>query len=307
MRIGKRIIGMLMVFVMALSFGSMLPTGANMASAASYTAEDVKNAVDAMEYIEKAGDDIGAFLTNEFGFSNAVAKEALQTLIVKYGGYKKLVLTYKERTGVDYTKSLKKLLGNLDAKGGKLSKMNVLSIEEQLYSGKAIKPVPIIMDGGYQLVKSKDYKITYADNKKIGTATITLKGIGKYSGAVKKTFSIVAVKKADIPTVYMDTLDIVGDNTFLIWRVSSGDKKYDGVQILRSDKKDGKYSVIKTLKGNDDNSGYIDKDTKGKRYYYKVRAYVEAEGKKWTGAEVSMEAYPTRYDWYSNSEGYVRV
>lgn len=236
----------------------------------------------------------------DFGFSNAVVKEALQTLIVKYGSYKKLVLTYKERTGVDYTKSLKKILGNLDAKGGKLTKMNVLSIEEQLYSGKAIKPVPIIMDGGYQLVKSKDYKITYADNKKIGTATITLKGIGKYSGEVKKTFSIVAVKKADIPTVYIDALDVVGDNTFLMWRVSSSNKKYDGVQILRSDKKDGKYSVIKTVKGNNDNSGYIDKDTKGKSYYYKVRAYVEAEGKKWTGTAEAMGYYKLDHSFIRN-------
>jgi hypothetical protein len=309
MRTWKKSVCMLMVLGMVLALGSELPAGVSSVSAASYTAEDVKNAADFLEnYAEKAGDDVAAFLKEEGGYSSATVKEALQTLIIKYGSYKKLVLRYQERLGVDITKSLKKALGNLDAKGGKLSKMNVLSIEEQLYTGKAIKPVPIVMDGGYQLVKSKDYKITYADNKKIGKATITLKGIGKYSGEIKKTFSIVAVRKSDIPTVFLYTSEIVGDSTFLTWRVSSDDKSYDGVQLLRSDKLDGKYTVIKTIKGENTNAGYIDKNTKKKSYYYKVRAYVEAEGKKWSGNEsYSMLAEIAENDWYSSTEGYVKA
>ena len=59
------------------------------------------------------------------------------------------------------------------------------------YTGKYIKPVPKLKVNGHTLTKNKDYTISYKNNKKKGTATITLKGKGNYKGTKKKTFKIV--------------------------------------------------------------------------------------------------------------------
>lgn len=43
-----------------------------------------------------------------------------------------------------------------------------------------------------QLVRNKDYKVTYQNNIKVGTATAVFEGINAYSGTLKKTFRISA-------------------------------------------------------------------------------------------------------------------
>ena len=40
------------------------------------------------------------------------------------------------------------------------------------------------------LVEGKDYKVTYANNINVGTATVTVTGIGAYTGTVTRTFAI---------------------------------------------------------------------------------------------------------------------
>lgn len=59
------------------------------------------------------------------------------------------------------------------------------------YTGKAIKP-KIKIKG---LKKNKHYKVSYKNNKKVGTATVIIKGKGKYKGTLKLTFEIVKKKK----------------------------------------------------------------------------------------------------------------
>lgn len=58
------------------------------------------------------------------------------------------------------------------------------------YTGKAIKPAVKLSYKGTSLVQGTDYQITYSDNTAIGTATITVKGLGNYTGTGKKTFKI---------------------------------------------------------------------------------------------------------------------
>lgn len=56
------------------------------------------------------------------------------------------------------------------------------------YTGSAIEPV-VKIEGA---VKDRDYEVTYDKNVKAGTAAVTVKGIGKYTGTVKKNFKIAA-------------------------------------------------------------------------------------------------------------------
>lgn len=71
----------------------------------------------------------------------------------------------------------------------------------------------------------------------------------------------------------------------LKWKKQNG---VDGYQIWRSDKKKGTYKEIKSLKKASSVTFTDKKVKKGKKYYYKVRAYKKAEGKKLYGAYSSI-------------------
>ena len=66
----------------------------------------------------------------------------------------------------------------------------VSSIASQTYTGKALTPVVTVKDGNSVLVKGKDYTISYLNNTNAGTATVTIKGTGNYTGTITKTFKI---------------------------------------------------------------------------------------------------------------------
>ena len=58
------------------------------------------------------------------------------------------------------------------------------------YDTDGNKPVPTVKSGTTKLKEGTDYTVSYANNTKVGTATVTVKGKGKYTGTVKKTFKI---------------------------------------------------------------------------------------------------------------------
>ena len=71
-----------------------------------------------------------------------------------------------------------------------------ISVANQYYTGKAVKPAPTVKYNDILTLRNGyDYTVTYANNVKIGTAKITIKGIGKYTGAVTKTFKITKLPK----------------------------------------------------------------------------------------------------------------
>ena len=59
------------------------------------------------------------------------------------------------------------------------------------YSGKAYTPTLVVKVNGVTLTESKDYAVEIENNKNPGTATITITGIGNYTGTRIKTFEIV--------------------------------------------------------------------------------------------------------------------
>lgn len=63
------------------------------------------------------------------------------------------------------------------------------------YSGKALTPAPTITKDGRTLVAGTDYEVSYSNNAKPGTATVTITGKGNYTATVTKKFTI---DKADI-------------------------------------------------------------------------------------------------------------
>ncbi|RDY22505.1 M20/M25/M40 family metallo-hydrolase, partial [Romboutsia maritimum] len=71
-----------------------------------------------------------------------------------------------------------------------ISDMTIENIKNEVYTGREITPVVTIKDGSKLLEKDKDYTVSYSDNKSIGTAKVTIKGIGDYVGTTIKTFKI---------------------------------------------------------------------------------------------------------------------
>lgn len=64
------------------------------------------------------------------------------------------------------------------------------------YTGKALKQnsTTKVISGNKVLTEGEDYTITYKNNVKVGKATMTIKGKGRYTGTITKTFSIVPAK-----------------------------------------------------------------------------------------------------------------
>lgn len=69
-----------------------------------------------------------------------------------------------------------------------------LSDTAYIYDGKAKKPTVTVKDGSTKLKKGTHYTVSYKNNKKVGDATVTIKGKGKYAGTVTQTFTIGAKK-----------------------------------------------------------------------------------------------------------------
>ena len=146
-----------------------------------------------------------------------------------------------------------------------------LSATSYTYNGSAKKPTVIVKDGTKKLVLNTDYTVAYANNTKVGTATVTITGKGNYSGTLKKTFTIK-----------------LGTTTA---KVTAGTKKAtiswskvtgaSGYQIYMATSKTGTYTLIKsTTLLSYTKTGL----TTGKTYYFKVRAYTTVNGKKVYGA-----------------------
>ena len=74
--------------------------------------------------------------------------------------------------------------------GQKLSKAKITGISNQEYSGEPVYQQYSIVCDGDSLVLHRDYEVTYQKNTAVGTATMLFRGIGGYTGTVKKTFRI---------------------------------------------------------------------------------------------------------------------
>ncbi len=79
---------------------------------------------------------------------------------------------------------------------------NVGEIQPMSYNaGKAVKPEPVVTAGGARLVKNKDYKVQYQNNKNAGTAFAIVTGKGAYRGKVVVPFTIKAAQGTSGMTV----------------------------------------------------------------------------------------------------------
>ena len=63
-------------------------------------------------------------------------------------------------------------------------------IAEQTYTGSKLEPAVTITLDGESLTEGTDYTVSYSSNTNAGTATVTVTGMGNYTGEAEKTFTI---------------------------------------------------------------------------------------------------------------------
>lgn len=68
----------------------------------------------------------------------------------------------------------------------------IADVEDLIYNGKEQHPVPIVTLNSDVLEAGANYQVTYSEGcTNVGTYTITIEGIGRYTGTLTKTFKIV--------------------------------------------------------------------------------------------------------------------
>ena len=78
-----------------------------------------------------------------------------------------------------------------------ISTLTVDDIPAQTATGGALTPTVTVRHGDAVLAAGTDYKITYANNTAVGTATVTITGMGNYVGTLTATFAIREVEKEE--------------------------------------------------------------------------------------------------------------
>lgn len=150
-----------------------------------------------------------------------------------------------------------------------IQELDVVRDASYTYTGKPIKPCLDVIDGKKVLVEGVDYTISCKKNKGIGTALITITGIGNYTGVTEESFDIVP------RDITINSVKTAGKGKLKIsWKKASG---IDGYVLYRSTSQGGNYKRIKTIK-NPKTVNYTDSSLKnGKKYYYKVYAYKKVD------------------------------
>ncbi len=94
-----------------------------------------------------------------------------------------------------------------------LSKAVVADIINKTYTGNPHTPAVTVTYNNKVLGKDIDYTVAYRDNVNVGTATVTISGIGFYTGVITKTFTI---EKANHKVVAKPTLGAKSKNSLTI-------------------------------------------------------------------------------------------
>lgn len=76
-----------------------------------------------------------------------------------------------------------------------------VKVPQQQYTGQPLTPDPEVTLGDQKLKKDVDYSVSYSNNTKAGTATVTVTGINQYTGVAKGTFEIVGKPSASKQSV----------------------------------------------------------------------------------------------------------
>ena len=108
-------------------------------------------------------------------------------------------------------------------------KSATVSVANAKWTGKALTPKPTVKLGSKTLTAGTDYTVTYKNNVRPGTATVTITGEGNYTGTVSKTFKITYPSATASFIAHMQTYGWPKDNNgSLRWSGKGGSSGVTG-------------------------------------------------------------------------------
>lgn len=134
----------------------------------------------------------------------------------------------------------------------------IADIEDLTYNGKEQHPSPVVTLNSNVLEAGSNYQVTYSEGcTNVGTYTITVEGIGRYSGRLTKTFKIVPydISGCDIKVENKpytgDVINVTPTIKYGSITLAQGeDKDYTFVTNPTTVKEGGDYTLTVTGKGN---------------------------------------------------------
>ena len=139
-----------------------------------------------------------------------------------------------------------------------------------LYDGKEKKPVVTVEGEGITLEEGNQYSVEYVNNKNVGTATVTITGIGEDTGTIIRKFMI-------FPKVSKLTKTVLTKRGIkLNWKKQT--EQTDGYQIQYFT-----YEGVKNTKFINKNktTSYTITNLNSRGYYIRIRTYKAVDGKKY--------------------------
>lgn len=137
------------------------------------------------------------------------------------------------------------------------------------YNGKNQKPAVVLKDSkGTKLKDKTDYTMTYPkQTKNIGTYTVTINLKGKYSGTIKKTFTIAPKGTS------LTNLTVSGRNITAKWTKQTSHTTGYELQYSTSSKFTKKTTKTAAITKNKTTAKKLSKLAAKKKYYVRIRTY----------------------------------
>lgn len=153
---------------------------------------------------------------------------------------------------------------------------NIIQLNKNTYTGKAIEPKATLLYDGKELIQGKEYSVTYNNNVNPGVATATVQGLGNYTGTSVLKFNIIA------PVMVGLKAQAASETGIQISWLKNG--KATGYEIYSEDNR--------TKYGSTSATSFVANGLKNSTTYtFHVRSYVTAGGNTTYGEMQSVTAY----------------
>lgn len=154
-------------------------------------------------------------------------------------------------------------------------------------NGTAVKQSNLKVTLSGRTLTSSDYSVSYTNDQKPGTATVTVTGKGYYTGKVQSTFKILPAKVTSAK--YTATVNSIK----VSWAKGYG---VDGYVVYRSATSSTKgFSLYKTLKSQSSTSFTESGLTSNKTIYYRIYAYKTINKRQEKGDYVTVATRTAGY------------
>lgn len=146
-----------------------------------------------------------------------------------------------------------------------IAKATVTGIKNRIWTGGSQTQTPVVKLGAKTLTKGTHYTVSYTNNKNVGTAKLTIKGKGNYSGTVTASFKI------NPKGTTLSGLTPGSGQIKIVWNKQAS--QTTGYQIQYSTLKDFKTKKTITVSGTKNTSKTVKSLLNKTKYYVRIRTY----------------------------------